>query len=86
MEEEAVISLNISKRKWPTTILVINRTARVPGRMMLLIISIITIKGVKIIGISEGTKCANICWVLLIHPYSMKDIQRGRANVKVNTR
>lgn len=59
--------------------------ARVPGRIILLIVSIHTIKGIKIPGVPIGTKCANIWVVLLIHPKIMNLNHNGRANVKVKT-
>jgi hypothetical protein len=70
--------------KWPAIIFADKRTARVPGRIMFLIVSIKTIKGINIGGVPCGTKCANICFVLLIQPKNMKLSQRGRANDKVN--
>jgi hypothetical protein len=36
-----------------------------------------TIKGIKILGVPLGTKCANICWVLFFQPLIKKDSQRG---------
>lgn len=72
--------------KWPAIILAVSRTASVPGRITFLIVSIHTMKGMRIPGVPWGTKCANICWVLLIHPYNINEIHRGRANVKVNVR
>jgi hypothetical protein len=44
----------------PAIILAANRTAKVPGRIILLIISISTMKGINIIGVLFGTKCAII--------------------------
>lgn len=64
----------------------INRTANVPGRIIFLIDSITTIKGIKIEGVPWGTRWANICCIWLIHPNSIKLNQRGRANVKVRVR
>lgn len=54
--------------KWPAIILAANRTAKVPGRIIFLIVSIITIKGIRTGGVPCGTKWANICMVWLIHP------------------
>jgi len=67
----------------PAIIFAANRTERVIGRMILLIISIHTINDIRAIGVPWGTKCANICIVWLIQPYSIKDSQRGRAKVRV---
>lgn len=60
-----------------------NRTASVPGRIIFLIVSIITIKGMRIDGVPWGTKCANICLELFNHPNNINLIQRGRASLKV---
>jgi hypothetical protein len=57
-----------------------NRTAKVPGRIKFLIISIKTIKGIRIVGVLRGTKWVNMWLVLLIQPYSINLIQIGRAN------
>lgn len=70
-------------RRWPAIILADSRTARVPGRIIFLIVSIITIKGIKTEGVPWGTKCANMCFVLLIQPYNMNLNHRGRAKLKV---
>lgn len=56
------------KSKWPAIMLAANRTANVPGRIMFLIVSIHTIKGIKIGGVPCGTKWANIWVVLFVHP------------------
>lgn len=45
--------------KWPATILAANRIDKVIGRMMLLIVSIITIIGIKNLGVPTGTKWAS---------------------------
>lgn len=71
------------KRRWPAIILAVNRTAKVPGRITFLIVSIHTIKGISAEGVPWGTKWANICWVWLIHPYSINLSQRGSANERV---
>jgi len=63
-----------------------NRTARVPGRIIFLIVSIQTIKGIRIAGVPWGTKWANICWVWLIHPYNIKANHNGNARLKVKVK
>lgn len=70
--------------KWPAIIFADNRTANVPGRIIFLIVSIKTIKGIKTGGVPWGTKCANICFVLLIHPKNIKLNHKGRAKDKVS--
>jgi len=69
-------------RRCPAIMLAERRTARVPGRIMLLIDSIITIKGIKIFGVLKGTKWANIKFMLLIHPYNINLSHKGAAKVK----
>lgn len=54
--------------KWPAIIFAESRTARVPGRIIFLIVSINTIKGIKTEGVPWGTKWANMCLELLIQP------------------
>lgn len=54
--------------KCPVIILAVNRTARVPGRIKFLVVSIITNKGSKKFGEPWGTKWANIWVVFLHHP------------------
>lgn len=71
--------------KCPAIIFAVNRTAKVPGRIMFLIVSMHTIKGISTPGVPWGTKWQNICWVLLIQPYNINLIHNGRLsdNVKV---
>lgn len=71
------------KSKCPAIIFADNRTAKVPGRITLLIVSIKTIKGIKTAGVPWGTKWANICFVLLIQPIVINLTQRGRAKERV---
>ena len=73
-------------RRWPAIIFAVNRTANVPGRIILLIVSIHTIKGIRAEGVPWGTKWANICCVWLIHPYNINLNHRGRANERVIVR
>lgn len=70
----------------PAIILALNRTAKDPGRIIFLIVSIITINGISIYGVPIGTKWENIWLVLLIHPYIINAIHIDRANDKENTR
>lgn len=56
------------RRRWPAIIFAVRRIANVPGRITFLIVSMHTIKGISTGGVPWGTKCANICIVLLIHP------------------
>jgi len=48
------------KRRWPAIIFAESRTVKVPGRIILLIDSINTIKGIRRLGVLNGTKWANI--------------------------
>lgn len=69
--------------KWPAIILAESRTAKVPGRITFLIVSIITIKGIRTVGVPWGTKWANMCFVLLIQPNIIKLSHKGRASLNV---
>jgi len=51
-------------KRCPATILAANRTDRVIGRISLLTISIITIKGINATGVPRGTKCEKKKFIL----------------------
>jgi hypothetical protein len=59
------------------------RIAKVPGRIIFLIVSISTIKGIKIVGVPCGIKWINMCFVLLIHPKSINLSHKGKAKERV---
>jgi hypothetical protein len=54
-KEFPVFPIKVNSR-CPAIILAVNRTANVPGRITFLIVSIHTIKGIKIVGVPWGTK------------------------------
>jgi hypothetical protein len=83
VDKEFPVFPNKVKSKCPAIIFAESRTAKVPGRITFLIVSIITIKGIKTEGVPWGTKWANICFVLLIQPNNIKLSQRGNAKDKV---
>lgn len=83
IDKEFPVFPNKVSKRCPAIILAESRTARVPGRITFLIVSINTIKGIKTGGVPWGTRCANICFVLLIHPNNMKLSHRGRAKERV---
>lgn len=56
------------KRRCPAIILAANRIANVPGRIMLLMVSIHTMKDIRATGVPWGTRWANIWLVWFIHP------------------
>lgn len=62
-EATAVWLPNRVINRCPATILAINRTAKVRGRITFLIVSITTIKGMRAPGVLWGTKWANMCLV-----------------------
>lgn len=66
--------------------LAVNRIARVPGRITFLIVSIHTIKGMRMGGVPCGTKWANICVVLLSQPKIINLNHNGSANDKVRVK
>ena len=80
---EGPVFPNKVRSKCPAIILAVNRTAKVPGRITFLIVSIHTIKGNNTLGAPCGTKCANIWFVLLSHPNNIKDNHKGKDKDKV---
>lgn len=44
----------------PAIMFAVSRTAKVPGRIMFLIVSMITINGISMVGVPCGTRCSNI--------------------------
>lgn len=71
------------RSKCPAIMFAANRTARVPGRIIFLIVSIHTINGISTGGVPWGTRCANICWVLLNHPNIINLNHKGKAKDSV---
>lgn len=74
------------KSKCPAIIFADSRTAKVPGRIMFLIVSINTINGIKTAGVPWGTKWANMWLVLLIHPKNINLNHKGRAKDRVRVK
>lgn len=68
--------------KCPAIILAVNRTVKVIGRIIFLIVSIHTINGIKIKGVPWGTKCLNMWLVFFVHPNNNSLNHSGKANVK----
>lgn len=79
VDKEFPVFPNKVSKRWPAIILAESRTAKVPGRITLLIVSINTINGIKTDGVPCGTKWANICFVLLIQPNIIKLNHKGKA-------
>lgn len=73
------------RSKCPAIMLAVSRTAKVPGRIILLIVSMHTINGIRSQGVPWGTKCANIWVVLLIHPNIINLIHNGKARARFIT-
>ena len=69
--------------RWPAIILAANRIAKVRGRMIELIISIIVINGINRVGVLVGIKCAKNEEVFMRLPYILIDSQTGKANLIV---
>ena len=69
--------------KCPAIILAANRIDNVNGRIMFLIVSIKTIKGIKIEGVPLGIKWINEFLVLIKAIWINKATQKGKANVNV---
>jgi len=70
----------------PAIMFAVSRTARVPGRMTLLIVSMITMNGINMDGVPCGTRCSNMWLVFLIHPNSINLNHIGRAKVSVSVK
>ena len=70
--------------KCPAIILAANRIDNVKGRIILLIVSIITIKGIKIVGVPLGIKWINLFFVLIKDIWIIKPTHNGSAKDNVN--
>lgn len=57
---------NSVSNKWPAIMFAASRTDKVMGRIMFLIISIITMNGIRALGVPFGTKCAKASIVLFV--------------------
>ena len=86
IERDGPVLPNRVNKRWPAIIFAANRTAKVPGRMIFLTVSIKTINGIKTPGVPNGTKCANMCLVCIKTPYTIKDNHKGKARVSVIAR
>ena len=77
-----IIELKFNRviNKCPAIRLAVSRIAKDKGRIMILTLSIIVIKGASKIGVFSGIKCAIICLVFLIIDKIMKNSQNGKAN------
>jgi ribosomal protein L30E len=78
---KGVIEVSRETSKCPAIILAVSRMARVRGRIMFLIVSTSTIKGIKIVGVPLGIKCTRRFVVLNSHPCIIKPSQSERAIV-----
>jgi len=77
---------NKDNNKWPATMLAANRTANAPGRIKFLIVSIITITGIRTAGVPTGTRWTNIFLYWNIIDHKIQPIQNGNARDSVNLR
>lgn len=82
-ETEAVWFPKRVIKRCPAIILAARRTAKVPGRIILLMVSITTMKGIRAAGVLWGTKWANMCLEWFTQPNNIKETHKGAANVKV---
>jgi len=76
---------NVNSR-CPAIMFAVKRTAKVPGRIRFLIVSMMTINGISMVGVPCGTRCSNMWLVFLIHPNSINLSHRGNARVSVSVR
>ena len=58
----------------------------VPGRIRLLIVSMITINDSSMVDVPWGTWCSNLWLMFLIHPNNINIIHRGKTKVSVSVR
>lgn len=66
-------------RMCPATILAVSRTDRVMGRIALLVSSIITISGIRALGVPRGTKCASVFLVFMMEKNMIELAQAEKA-------
>lgn len=69
-------------KRCPAIMLAASRTERVMGRMILLVISIMIIKGIRGVGVPNGTRWARKLVILFQRENRMKPSQKGRAKDK----
>jgi len=74
---------NVSS-KCPAIIFAVRRTASVPDRINLLIVSMITINGINMAGVPWGTKCSNMWLVFFVYPNNINLIHKGRSKCSVS--
>lgn len=72
--------------KCPAIIFAVNRTAKDPGRIIFLVVSIITINGINTAGVPIGTRWDIILFVLFSHPNIINVIHIGIDIVNENTK
>lgn len=77
-----LLAKRVSNR-WPAIILAAKRTDKVKGRIIVLISSIITIKGINAAGVPRGTRWANMEEGVLTEANIMWPNHRGRAKAIV---
>jgi len=70
----------------PALILATNRTVKVKGRIIILIVSIITKNGISRIGAPMGAKWAIDAFGFIIHPESKSIIHINKARELLNHR
>ena len=80
-----IFSLSNLNNKCPAIILAANRIASVNGRIILLINSISTIKGISTLGVLKGTKWANDTSKFCEKAINICPTHKGKANDNVKT-
>lgn len=83
VDNEFPVFPNKVNSKWPAIMFAERRIAKVPGRIIFLIVSINTIKGINTVGVPWGIRWINICFVLFNHPNNINPNHRGRAKERV---
>ena len=82
----AIVQEQRKINKWPAKRLAPNRNPKVKGWIKRLILSIITITGIKYIGVPCGKRCLIFLFHLFFIPAILTIIHKGKDKAKVNLR
>ena len=85
VDKEGPVPPKRVNKRCPAIILAARRIAKVPGRIIFLVVSIKTMNGIRIGEVPWGTKWANILFLLFNHPKIIKVIHNGKDRDNVIT-
>jgi len=80
---DGALSPSKVSRKCPEIMITVQRTAGVPGRIMLLIVSMVSIDGINTVGVPWGTECSNTRLIFLDCQNNIYLVRRARISVSV---